>query len=170
MVRPRQGSFKPKFIADAMCGRVCRWLRMLGYDCIYPGDLSDEKLLEVAVKEGDRILITCDKELYRKALSRGLKAFLASHSPVEENLAKLSVAYGVKLEINPDDSRCPICNSKLRKAEKEEVKNLVPHGVLDRYSEFWVCVNCGNVYWKGSHYETMERILENAKRIRNSLL
>ena len=160
---------KPRFLADAMCGRVCKWLRMLGYDCLYPGDLPDEELLQIALREGDRILVTRDRELYRKALSRGLRAFLVRHSTIEESLAELSAAYGVKLSIDPDDSRCPLCNARIRRAGRGEVRGLPPE-ILERYGEFWVCTGCGNVYWKGSHYKTMERILGNARRIRSLLV
>ena len=63
-----------KFLADAMLGKLSRWLRMLGQDVEYNVELGDDQLLVQAKAEG-RVLLTKDFELYQRALSRGLKRF-----------------------------------------------------------------------------------------------
>ena len=62
-----------KFVADEMLGRSSRWLRMIGCDVKY-FKVSDNDLLEVAQRE-DRILLTRDLELFRRAKNRGLETF-----------------------------------------------------------------------------------------------
>ena len=54
-----------KFLADAMLGKLTRWLRMLGQDVEYSTKLSDDELLASAKAEG-RILLTRDFELYQR--------------------------------------------------------------------------------------------------------
>ena len=40
------------FFADAMLGRLARWLRMLGYDTAYDKAITDQALIERALVEG----------------------------------------------------------------------------------------------------------------------
>jgi len=63
--RPSAGGGEaPRFLADAMLGRLARWLRILGYDVEYfPGE--DDELVHQARREG-RILLTRDTRLVRR--------------------------------------------------------------------------------------------------------
>ena len=58
------------FIADAMLGRLARWLRMLGYDTAYEKAISDQALIERALAEG-RWVLTRDRYLAKRKLLRG---------------------------------------------------------------------------------------------------
>jgi hypothetical protein len=42
---------------------------------------------------------------------------------------------------------------------KEEVAGNVPPGAARSYEEFHRCPCCRRVYWKGSHYERMEKMV-----------
>src|SRR5262249_10770147 len=54
----------PRFVADAMLGRVARWLRVLGFDVVYDPTLHDAALVQLAEAD-DRILLTRDRQLLR---------------------------------------------------------------------------------------------------------
>lgn len=41
-------SDEPRFAADAMLGRLARWLRVLGYDTSYDESLADPVLVQLA--------------------------------------------------------------------------------------------------------------------------
>jgi len=41
----------PMFFADAMLGKLARWLRMLGYDTSYEKVISDETLIARVLPE-----------------------------------------------------------------------------------------------------------------------
>ena len=61
---------EPRFIVDAMLGKLVTWLRLLGYDTVYAKDWPDGRILETAAAES-RILVTRDHGLYVRARRRG---------------------------------------------------------------------------------------------------
>ena len=63
-----------KFVADGMLGKLARWLRMMGHDVIYSVEFNDSELLELAKKE-ERVLLTRDLELYKRAIGKGIDAY-----------------------------------------------------------------------------------------------
>jgi uncharacterized protein with PIN domain len=59
----------PLFFADAMLGRLARWLRMLGYDTAYEKVISDEALTARVLTE-QRWLLTRDRYLVQRKVLR----------------------------------------------------------------------------------------------------
>ena len=155
-----------KFIADGMLGKLARWLRLAGHDVTYIGDLrtpaneQDDALLDRAKLER-RVLLTCDLLLHRRAKRSGIRSTLVESNDVVKQLVEVSRRCGSKIEIDPENSRCPMCNGSLKLADKREVRDTVPPSVLEAHSEFWRCENCNKVYWKGKHWGT---IVEMASR------
>ena len=101
-----------KFLADGMLGKLARWLRMLGHDVIYSVEFDDSELLELAKKE-ERVLLTKDFELYKRAIGRGLDAYYVEGKTEPERLAEVAKRYSLPLVIDMDKSHCPVCNTKL---------------------------------------------------------
>ncbi|HIP57344.1 MAG TPA: hypothetical protein EYH02_04670 [Ignisphaera aggregans] len=153
----------PRFIVDSMLGHVARWLRLLGYDTLYFRDIEDWKLLKIAEEE-DRILLTRDLGLFRRARKRGLRALFIEDPSIERVLALLSARYGIRLEFEKHDTRCPECNAKLRYTTSlVELSGKVSSYIATKYKEFWVCSSCGKVYWQGRHWKSIEKSLEIAR-------
>jgi uncharacterized protein with PIN domain len=161
-------SEEPRFIVNTMLGNIARWLRMLGYDTLYDRKYEDWKILQIAEKE-NRIIITRDRGLHRRALNRGLKSIYLEMDDIAERLAYIAYVTGIRLYIDLERSRCPICNGELRKVSKEEVKGKVPPKVYRLHDDFWICTRCGKVYWIGSHWRKIEEILAEARRIYESM-
>ena len=151
-----------KFIADTMLGDIARWLRMLGYDTLYSRKFTDNVLIAIAAEHG-RILLTRDKGLARRASRKGIRVVYLPQSGVEVWLKELRRKFNIDLEFKPENTRCPICNAKLKIASRDEVKGKVPSYILEKYETYWVCPKCGKVYWKGTHWITIEKILKNVK-------
>ncbi len=149
-----------KFIADSMLGRLARWLRLSGYDVAYANDVSDNSILEHA-KSG-RILLSKDKSLCEKAKSRGIDATLVTSDNILEQLRQVVRERNLTIRSTPEFSRCPLCNSAVKKIEKEKIKDRVPKTVFERINEFWECRSCGKIYWHGGHWKN---IRERVRRI-----
>jgi len=137
---------------------------MLGYDVEYFSDAADEALTETASKEG-RVLLTCDQELFRNASVRGVEAYLVRGRTEAERLADLAERFRIRLEIDVRDSRCPKCNTAIRAVPKEEIKDKIPEATSRFYDDFWICPNCSQIYWQGSHWKKINNTLTQAEKL-----
>jgi len=152
-----------RFLADGMLGRLARWLRILGHDTAYAIDADDNTLMDLARVEG-RILLTRDKELYKKSLRLGVNAYLVKSPDHLERLAELAAHFSLKLEIDTESPRCPRCNSPLREILRCEVEGIIPSRSIAMSKSFWRCAGCGKLYWQGSHWKKIESRLACAKK------
>lgn len=152
-----------RFVVDAMLGDVARWLRILGYDTIYSRKFRDEDLLDLAIKDG-RVLLTRDRALHKRAVSRRARSVLLTGLSIEEKLYEVAKALNLELFIDEQNTRCPLCNTKLRRVGREEVCSRVPWDVCAKHKEFWLCAGCGKVYWRGGHWRGIARVLEAVNR------
>jgi uncharacterized protein with PIN domain len=151
-----------RFIADGMLGKLTRWLRLLGHDVTYFRSADDKKLAELAESE-KRVLLTRDRELYGRVVSRGLDAVLVEATDEAGKLACLAGRFGFRLEVDLSVSRCSKCNARIEAVSKDVVVDCVPEGTAVNYDLFWRCPGCGQVYWMGAHWKRIEQTLEEAK-------
>jgi hypothetical protein len=145
-----------------MLGKLARWLRMLGHDVIYSIDFDDSELLELAKKE-DRVLLSKDLELYKRAISRGLDFYYVEGKTEPDRIAEVAKRYSLPLVIDIDKSYCPICNTKLAVASKEQLQSELEKNTFTYYSKFWRCSNCGQIYWQGAHWIQINNTLNQAR-------
>ncbi len=140
----------PRFVADAMLGRLAKWLRLMGYDVTYFHNADDISLLRHARADG-RLLLTRDKALAHQARELGV---LLTTQHLEEQLRELA---RLNLITGPlKETRCPICNVPLRRVEKEAVRLRVPPYVYQTQEEFYECPQCHRIYWEGSHWQNVQ--------------
>ena len=154
---------EPKFVVDGMLGKLARWLRILGYDVKYYRSIDDDSLIEIAEKE-NRILLTRDNALYRKSIAKSVHSIFLEDDSRVKNLAKISKNLGIKLKVDTAVSRCPKCNSRIKPVAKNAVRGKVPEKTFRRVEEFWICPNCGQVYWRGSHWKNIYVTLNEVKK------
>jgi uncharacterized protein with PIN domain len=142
-----------KLICDHMLGSLAKWLRIFGFDTIYPdATTTDDSILQRANDE-DRLLISRDKQL----IQRGKKAQIPI---LEIQTTKLTEQLTQVLSRVPVDekiilSRCTLCNTQLCPIEKKGLDHCVPEKVFKTRDEFWYCPTCKKYYWMGTHYENM---------------
>mgnify|MGYP000114833124 CR=1 FL=1 len=149
---------KIRFLADEMNGDIARWLRIMGFDCLYiTGKNLDNKLIEICLNE-NRILLTSDKELYLKATSRGVNSILTLEESRREKLRKIVETLNLK-KLVFKEFRCPVCNSILTKVNSKLVKGKIPDSVVKSHDFVWLCKNCGKVYWEGSHWRNILKFI-----------
>ena len=139
----------PKFIADAMLGRLAKWLRLLGIDTVYDPRLRDTELIRLAATEG-RILLTRDTRLLRR---RGIPPSLfVIHDHFRDQLRQVAHAFGLDLRL-ARFNRCSRCNELLVGRSKEHVRDRVPPYVFETQDHFFQCPACGRIYWAATHLE-----------------
>ncbi|WP_255168148.1 Mut7-C RNAse domain-containing protein [Natrononativus amylolyticus] len=147
---------EPRFLLDVMCGGLVAYLRMCGYDTAYAGERgleADDDLLAVARAE-ERVVVTRDVELAGRLPEE--RSILLAAREVEDQLAELSGA-GVSLELPDEPTRCGRCNGRLERVEPEE---RTPEYAPDPSGTgVWRCLECGQLFWKGSHWERVRETL-----------
>jgi len=155
-VAPADLTDEPRFVLDGHLGRLASHLRMLGLDCLYDNSFEDEELVRISVDE-KRILLTRDRMLLmHKVITRGY--LLRSLDPTEQ-LHEVVERYMLQKWVKPFQ-RCMNCNHPLEPVEKETVLEKLEPLTKKYYDEFKLCPACDRVYWKGSHYEKMSRLIE----------
>ena len=46
----------------------------------------------------------------------------------------------------------------------DEIIDRIPRGTAQHYDDFWQCNECDKVYWLGSHWEDIKRIIERVEK------
>ncbi|WP_201333286.1 Mut7-C RNAse domain-containing protein [Nitratiruptor sp. YY09-18] len=141
-----------RFVADVHLAKLAKYLRLLGFDTLYFHSISDNALKKIA-QEQNRIILTKDKEL-----SLHPKAYLVKSQDVAKQIKEI-LHYCNTRECHPW-SRCLVDNTPLIAVQKSKVEHLLPPKVKKSFENFWQCPKCGRVYWHGSHYERMQKFID----------
>jgi uncharacterized protein len=146
----------PRFVIDTNLGQLARYLRLLGFDVIYRNDFTDREVAQIANQER-RVVLTRDRALLQhKIITRGY--FVRADKPriqVREILTRLDL-YGA---LRPF-TRCLRCNGELETVDKAAVLEQLEPKTRKYYRRFRRCQNCGQAYWKGSHFNRMEKLCD----------
>ena len=147
---------QPRFLLDCHLGRLTAHLRMLGFDCLYEIDFEDQAMTEIAVQEG-RILLTRDRHLLmRKVIEHG---YCLRSLDSFEQLMEVMERFELVDLIQPF-YRCIRCNHPLERVDKEAVIDRLEPLTKKYFDEFHICPACRQIYWKGSHFDRMQEIIE----------
>ena len=148
-----------RFFVDAMLGNIAKKLRLLGYDSRYFSDIDDKDLISEAEKE-NRIIISKDKELVKRAQKIGIKSILVTKNKEIDQFCEISDHVNLKnSKIDGDNARCPKCNSLTVLVDKILIKEKIPHKVYEMNKKFWLCNTCGQVYWEGTHIKDLQKFV-----------
>jgi hypothetical protein len=146
---------QPRFVLDGHLGRLAAYLRMLGFDTLYTPDAEDERLARLASDE-KRILLTRDRGLLKRNLvARG---YCVRQDDPHAQVMEIVERFDLRSASAPF-TRCLRCNGLLEAVNKTDVIQQLQLNTLQFYNEFHRCTLCGQVYWKGSHYQRMQRLL-----------
>ena len=154
----KQMSLPATFFADAMLGKLARWLRMLGYDTAYERTIDDADIVKRVMQE-DRWLLTRDRYLVERKILKGRYSLIHSDY-VTDQLRQLQHELKVKLAVNDDTRyRCAECNHPLGTITPQEAAPRVPPFVARQYTEFASCTGCARIYWPGTHWAHLRQQL-----------
>ncbi len=154
----------PRFIADVHLGKLVRYLRLLGLDTVqFAG--GDDGALVAAARAQARIILTRDRDLLKRSVvTHGY--WVRSTIPVEQ-AREVVRRFDLTAQARPF-TRCPTCNGHLIHVAKEAVIDRIPPKTARWQDEYYMCVDCGKLYWHGTHYPrlqaTVARILQQPER------
>ena len=147
-----------RFIVDVHLGGLARHLRMAGFDTVYRNDLRDRDIADLAIREG-RIVLTRDRDLL---MLRDITHGCYVHAlKADQQFVEIMNRLELSGRIHPF-SLCLECNAPLQAIDKSQVIHLLPPCVQASQDHFTNCKLCGRVFWEGSHWQRMRRLLDAA--------
>lgn len=154
-LRP-EPSRPPVFVVDANLGRLARYLRLLGFDCLYRNDYNDDAVAQIA-SEQQRTVLTRDRSLLqRKIITHGY--FVRADIPKIQTKEVLK-RFDLYPLIKPL-TRCTRCNGKLVETDKQAIEHRLESLTKKHYHRFLICPECGQIYWQGSHCARVKRLVD----------
>ena len=147
-----------RFVLDVHLGRLARYLRLAGFDTLYDRAAGDDRLAELS-RDEHRVLLTRDQGLLkRRVVTHG---YCVRSTAPSRQLAEVVSRFDLRRLVRPF-SRCTVCNGVLASAARSDVAAEVPERSREQFTEFLRCPTCRRIYWKGSHFPRLERILATA--------
>ena len=145
-----------KFITTKELGRLCKWLRVMGFDTSYFPDAERRELVIKSLQD-ERIILTRDS---RMSVYSGVRMLHIKSDFVEDQVKQVMT----ELKIRPDRDKfftvCVICNQPLKKVKKEDVKKKVPPYVFETQEDFMKCGVCERIYWQGTHWTNVGEFVD----------
>lgn len=148
-------SGKPSFILDTHLGRLASYLRMMGFDTLYRNDYMDDELALISNIE-QRVLLTRDLGLLKRSLV--VHGRFMRHTDPKRQIVEVLQRYQLMQYVVPLQ-RCLKCNGDLNLVEKSEIIHQLTPNTAEFYDVFHQCSHCGQVYWRGSHYDRMQAFM-----------
>lgn len=143
------------FVLDIHLGKLATSLRILGFDTLYRNDYVDEELARISATQ-ERILLTRDKGLLMRSLVK--HGYYVRETDPHKQVVEVLRRFDLFNSVNPFQ-RCLRCNGLLEAVDKESLIEQIPQKTRLHIDEFHRCQKCGQIYWKGSHYEQMQQFI-----------
>ncbi len=139
------------FVLDVNLGKLARRLRLCGFDAEYRNDYSDRDVVNIGVRNR-RIILTRDRRLlYHKDITHG---YWVRETDPDSQLKEILSRFDLSGRIHPFH-RCIECNGEIESVAKDTVLDRLEPLTRQHFEDFYRCIDCDKVYWKGSHYEHM---------------
>ena len=145
---------RPRFVVDVNVGRLAKWLRVMGYDTLFPREGGDNELVRIALREG-RVLVTRDSGMAQRWAARlgQMRVVQIGDDDLRNQLRQ--VVRDLDLNLESGFSRCVRCNEPLQPLAKQDVVPRLPPYVCQTQSQFMECPQCRRLYWRGIHWSNM---------------
>ena len=145
---------EPRFVLDVHLGRLASYLRLLGFDCLYRNDYTDDELIAVSRRDHRTVLTRDTGLLKRSDVTHG--AFVHATEP-RRQLREIVGRFQLETRIAPF-TRCARCNAPVERIGREAAMD-APAGVVHATADFSRCTGCGHLYWRGSHPSRLQERL-----------
>ncbi|MCK5242206.1 Mut7-C ubiquitin/RNAse domain-containing protein [bacterium] len=150
----------PKFVLDCHLGKLARYLRLLGFDTVYKKHFPDENVVEIGVQE-KRIILTRDRGILKH---KTVKLGYCLRSTVSlSQVQEIMDHYNLRTRIRPF-CRCLECNGRVLRVAKKTIEAQLPPKTKEYYQNFYQCRDCKRIYWQGSHYGKLLKLVNRFKK------
>ncbi|MGD9105948.1 MAG: Mut7-C RNAse domain-containing protein [Desulfobacterales bacterium] len=144
-----------KFIADTSLEDIVKYMRVLGFDVFYDPLLTSREIIEISNAE-NRIILTRSRKLLKfKEVTHGI---FIRPGTIPKQIKRIIDCLDIKDNIKPF-SRCLHCNIPLKSIQKEKILDRIPPKTREFCDEYVQCPSCGKIYWKGTHFKNMKKVV-----------
>ncbi len=144
-----------KFVLDVHLGKLAKYLRLFGFDTLYNSHYEDEKIIQLAKQT--RIVLTRDKGILKNNnVTHGY--WVRNTNPIKQ-IKEIMTRFDLFSKAKPF-TRCLECNHVLVKIDKDTIADKLPKKTNQFYHEFYQCMECKRVYWKGTHYKKLQDFVD----------
>lgn len=147
---------EPKFVLDVHLGKLARLLRLLGFDCSYERYAEDPEIIDCSLTER-RTILTRDIGLLK--CGRVTHGYWVRSCAPPAQLAEVVDRFQLRGRARAF-TRCSVCNGTIKPADTERALQEAPEKVRAWCREYYRCCRCGRLYWKGTHYESLCKLIE----------
>jgi uncharacterized protein with PIN domain len=150
----------PRLLCDPSLAGLARWLRAAGYEASLAADVPGHRLPDEALRRECVLLTTEAEVLDRRIVADGslVVAWVPSTLTMAEQLHMVALDLG----LGRREPRCMACGGALVPRPKEEVRPRIPPRTALWKDEYFVCGACDRLFWRGTHWERIEKALEQA--------
>ena len=145
-----------RFIADVNIGDIVKYMRALGLDVYYDASLSPRDIIRISKRENRTILTKSRNLLKFRDVTHGI--FIRPGTTVAQ--IKRVIDFLSLREMVVPFSRCLRCNSFLVRVSKESIFDRIPPKAREFYDEYSYCRACEKIYWKGTHFIRIKRVVD----------
>ncbi len=133
-----------QFAVDRMLGRLCKWLRIFGFNSLYVSIHCGKEVEHFQME--NRIVLTRNQK-WRHI--RGV--FFILHDQPMEQLKEVIRGMNIDKGMIHPFRICIRCNHFLHKAPEHEVFGRISEYTHTNMDSFQMCPKCNRIYWSGSH-------------------
>ena len=148
------------FMCDAGLGGLARWLRGAGYESRWNAQLDDAAVIREAQQQCATLITTDSLMMERGVLRDGIvpSVFVPSTLTCEQ---QLEIVFR-ELGLSPREPRCMNCGGELGRVKKQTVAERIPPKTSRWLDEYFVCASCNQLFWRGTHWQRIQRKLKDA--------
>jgi len=145
-----------KFVLDCHLGKLAKYLRMTGFDSLYQKNYQDQEIAQIS-KQQKRILLTRDRDLLKRRIID--HAHYVHHTQPQKQFLEIIRHFDLRKQLKPF-TRCIHCNGELIEVDKSRIEAQLEPRTRQYYQDFKQCQKCQQIYWQGSHYENMQKLID----------
>jgi uncharacterized protein with PIN domain len=146
-----------RFALDIHLRKLAALLRLAGFDARL---LTEDAEVAVVSSAEGRVALTRDIGLLKRSIIQN--GYWIRQTDPELQFAEVLERFDLADRMDPF-VRCMECNTLLVPVDVEAVADRIRPGTRECFSQFHRCPGCDRVYWQGSHYERLVRLLDRAR-------